>query len=252
MNPDIQRVIELQRLDSAAQDARRRIADEPDRLRALDARLEAARQRVAAAKQQLEASQAARRDVEREVTGLQSRLSKYRDQLMAVKTNIEYQAMQKEIEYAQNGIRTLEDKVLERMLEADELTAALKDAERELSAVQQAVDQDRKALAVEVADLKQAIERFGGERTTLVHDLDPKVFAMFESVASRRHGVAVAEARDGICSICHVRLRPQVFNTVRLNDEIVQCESCQRILYFVPNAQRPATPLSGSDHVARP
>jgi predicted nucleic acid-binding Zn-ribbon protein len=55
-------------------------------------------------------------------------------------------------------------------------------------------------------------------------------------VAKRRHGVAVAEARDGICTICHVRLRPQVFNTVRRNDEVIQCDSCQRILYFVPPA----------------
>ena len=44
----------------------------------------------------------------------------------------------------------------------------------------------------------------------------------------------VAEARDGICTICHVRLRPQVFNDVRRNEAIVQCESCQRILYYVP------------------
>jgi predicted nucleic acid-binding Zn-ribbon protein len=42
----------------------------------------------------------------------------------------------------------------------------------------------------------------------------------------------VAEARDGLCTICHVRLRPQVFNELRRNDAIIQCSSCQRILYF--------------------
>ena len=54
----------------------------------------------------------------------------------------------------------------------------------------------------------------------------------FEQVARKRNGIAVAEARDGICTICHVRLRPQVFNTVRRNEDIVQCDTCQRILYF--------------------
>ena len=58
----------------------------------------------------------------------------------------------------------------------------------------------------------------------------------FERVAQRRNGIAVAEARDGICTICHVRLRPQVFNTVRRNEQIIQCDSCNRILYFVPIA----------------
>jgi predicted nucleic acid-binding Zn-ribbon protein len=31
-----------------------------------------------------------------------------------------------------------------------------------------------------------------------------------------------------------VRLRPAVFAEVRKNDQIVQCDSCQRILFFIP------------------
>jgi predicted nucleic acid-binding Zn-ribbon protein len=50
----------------------------------------------------------------------------------------------------------------------------------------------------------------------------------------------MAEAREGLCVDCHVRLRPQVFNEVRRNDQLIQCESCTRILYFVP-APTPAT-----------
>ena len=46
MNADLERVKTLQRLDSAAETARKRLADEPDREKALDARLETAQQRV--------------------------------------------------------------------------------------------------------------------------------------------------------------------------------------------------------------
>ena len=77
---------------------------------------------------------------------------------MAVKTNVEYHAVQKEIAFAQTEIKTLEDKVLERMLEADELTAALKKAEADLAAEQKAVDADRKAMTAEHAEL-QAVGR---------------------------------------------------------------------------------------------
>jgi uncharacterized protein len=232
MNADIQRLIDLQRLDSAAHDAERRVAEEPTRLQALDARLETARQHLATAKAKLAASQTARREIEKDVAVHQGRLSKFRDQLMSVKTNIEYQAMQKEITFAQTEVKTLEDKILERMLEADDLGAAVKQAEGELTAVQKTVDADRRALAAEIAEMKLIIERVAAERRGVMNALDPKVLATFEQVASRKHGVAVAEARDGICTICHVRLRPQVFNTVRRNEEIIQCDSCQRILYF--------------------
>jgi predicted nucleic acid-binding Zn-ribbon protein len=80
--------------------------------------------------------------------------------------------------------------------------------------------------------LRALVDRIASERAGIVAAIDPQVLKIFELVSKRRNGVAVAEARDGICTICHVRLRPQVFNTVRRNEAITQCESCHRILYF--------------------
>jgi predicted nucleic acid-binding Zn-ribbon protein len=234
MLPDIERLIALQRLDSAGHAAQRQLAEEPERQRAFDSRLEAVRLKVTAAKEQLAENQNARRAIEKDVAVHQGRLSKFRDQLMSVKTNIEYQAMQKEIEFAQKEVKAQEDKVLERMLEADDLTTALKEAERELAAAQKAVDAERGALTAELAESTRSLERIATERAEVVSALNPKVLALFELIANRRNGVAIAEARDGVCTICHVRLRPQVFNTVRRNDEIVQCDHCNRILYFTP------------------
>jgi len=152
---------------------------------------------------------------------------------MAVKTNVEYQAMQKEIAYAQAEVKALEDRILERMLEADDLGAGVKAAEADSASTQKTVDADRRALTTEIAALKTRLDDLGGQRRVLVTAVAPAVLATFERLAGRRQGVAMAEARDGICTICHVRLRPQVFNTVRRNEEIIQCDSCNRILYFV-------------------
>jgi predicted nucleic acid-binding Zn-ribbon protein len=247
MNADLERVVALQKLDTAVLDAERRIAAEPERRQALDARLEAARQRVDAAKERLAASQSARRSVEKDLGVHQGRLSKYREQLMSVKTNVEYQAMQKEIEFAQSEIKDLEDKILERMLEADELVAALKTSETELAALHKQVEAEKVTLTGELEELKSLLVRMAGERQELVGTLDPHVMATFELVSRRRNGIAVAEALDGICTICHVRLRPQVFNTVRRNDQIVQCDSCNRILFF-----RPVTPSAPADPIVQP
>jgi hypothetical protein len=246
MNPDLERLVALQKLDSGADDAGRRLAEEPDRLKALDTRLDAARAAVASAKERLAANHAARRSIEKDVSMHQTRLSKFRDQLMAVKTNVEYQAMQKEIGYAQTEVKGLEDQILELMLEGDELSAAVKSTDAALAAEQKAVDADRRALASEVEGLKQSMTRLAKERAELVRSLDPQALLIFETVARRRHGVAVAEARDGICMICHVRLRPQIFNDVRRNDQIIQCDSCNRILYFVPVAAPAANGMTQS------
>ncbi len=244
MNADLERVIALQRIDTAGDAARRKLADEPEREKALDARLEAAKAHVADAKERLAQNQAARREIDKELAVHQGRLSKFREQAMAVKTNQEYHAIQHEIAHAQSAIKGHEDRMLERMLEADELNAAVKAAEADLVKEQKAIEADRKAMRAEHAELQTSIERMAVERAAIVSALDKHVLATFELVARKRNGVAVAEARDGICTICHVRLRPQVFNTVRRNEEIVQCDSCQRILYFVPVAAPQAADAS--------
>jgi predicted nucleic acid-binding Zn-ribbon protein len=61
-------------------------------------------------------------------------------------------------------------------------------------------------------------------------------------VARKRNGIAVAEARDGVCTICHVRLRPQVFNSIRRNDSILQCDHCNRIMFFAVTPAAAAAP----------
>ena len=242
MNADLERLIALQRIDSTAEAARRKLADEPEHDKSLEARLETARQRLAVAKQQVADNQAVRRTLEKDVAIQQARLSKFRDTLMAVKTNVEFQAVQKEIGFAQGEVKTIEDKVLERMLEADDLTSALKRAEIELAAEQKAVDADRRATSAAHVELQASVDRMAKERAELLGSLKQQLLTLFEMIARKRNGIAVAEARDGVCTICHVRLRPQVFNEVRRNDSILQCDHCNRILYFLPAPAAAAAP----------
>ena len=243
MNPDLTRLIRLQQLETAADEARRRIADHPARTQALDARLEAARDAVGGIKARMAAAADKRRAEEKEVAGVQTRLAKYKDQLLEVKTNREYTAMLHEIEAAQNDIRTREDRILEIMMEADELNAAIRTSEAELKAAEKDVAAERALLDTEMARMQSEIERTTTERKTLVADIDRHVLSIFETTAKGRKGVAVAEARDGLCTICHVRLRPQVFNEVRKNESIIQCDSCRRILYFAGTTEA-STPVS--------
>jgi uncharacterized protein len=243
MNPDLEKLIALQKIDSQMHAAQKRLASEPERLKALDARLDAARQAVTDAKARLAANRASRGDLEKGVAVHQGRLSKYREQAMNVKTNQEYHAIQHEMSFAQTEIKTIEDKELELMMEADEITAAVKQAETTLAADQKTVDAERSSIAAEAAEQQAVIARLQEERRALVAGITPPVMATFERIAKARQGVAMAEARDGICVVCHVRMRPQVFLNVRRNEEILQCDSCSRILYFVPQAAAaPAAP----------
>jgi len=235
MSPDLQRLIKLQQLESTIADAKATIASHPQRLADADARLNDSKHAVDAAKAQLKDNQEARRNLEKDVAVYQGRLTKFKDQLSFVKTNKEYQAMQHEIATAQSDLGGVEEKVLERMLEADTITADVKRAEAALVVRQKEIDAEKKEMTAELASVEASLKEATEGRVELLKNLEPRLIAIFEQVARVRKGVAISMAtRDGLCSVCHVRMRPPVFQQVRQNDNIIQCESCQRILYWIP------------------
>lgn len=234
MHPDLQHLIHLQELDLAAERMRRRVADMPAARAALDARVAARTSAVDEVKQRGAANQAARREIEKELAAVQGRLSKFKGQLMEVKTNKEYQAMQKEISVAEAEVSAQETRLLERMEEADVLAVELKAAEAALKSDQAEAAREGQQLEAERVDVERALQRATEERHAVVGQVSKEALAVFDRVAHGRKGLAVAEARDGLCTVCHVRLRPQVFNEVRRNDSLIQCDSCTRILYYVP------------------
>jgi predicted nucleic acid-binding Zn-ribbon protein len=242
VSPDLQHLIQLQQLETEIDTMRRRIAEIPALQEAMAARLANQQAAVTAAKERLAENQAARRDIEKDVAAVQTRLSRYKDQLMEVKTNKEYQAMQHEIASAQDGIRTQEDKILERMEEAEALTATLKNAEAELKRQEAAISAERTVLDAEAVELQKQADEKQAARASVASQISAPALRLFEHVARQRKGQALAEARDGVCTVCHVRLRPQVFNEVRRNESLIQCESCLRILYFVPAAAPESAP----------
>ena len=235
MLPDLERLIKLQHVESTIAESKAQIAAHPQRVAEVDARLHEAQQAVDTARQQLKDNQEARRTAEKDVALYQGRLDKFKAQQAAVKTNREYQALGHEIEQAQHDLANVEEKVIERMVEADALDAAVKAAESALAVRKKEVEAAKKELVEDLTHLERSLAQAAGSQAALIGEIDPRLRALFEQVAKSRKGVAVAQAtRDGLCTACHVRLRPHVFQQVRANDHIHQCDSCQRILYYVP------------------
>ena len=168
---------------------------------------------------------------------------------MAVKTNHEFHAMQHQMEAVKADIDQCESKVLEIMMSADENAASLKQAELRLKTDEAAVAAERTAITAERAENEAIIKACAAERAAVVAKMTPNVVSLFDKLARARGGIGIARAEKERCVVCQVRLRPMVFSAVVRNDEIVQCDSCQRILYFVaPTTSGGETP--GADPTA--
>ena len=232
MTPELKQLIRLQQLENTATEARGQLEDTPARLEALERALAEHAEVVEAANLALNEQRTSRATLEKNVAEVEGRLNRFKEQLMSVKTNKEYQAMQTEIAVGKKEVGRLEDQLLERMLEADALSQDVIQAQQRLAEEQTRVDTGREHIEQERAALQAQLETFDLERSKVAEQLPSQVMSLFESLARERKGVAVVEAKLGRCTSCQVRLRPQLFNDVRLNSALIQCESCQRILYF--------------------
>ena len=233
MLPALDALIALQALDTRAEAARRRLADAPVRVAALDATLAGATQALDKAKASLAESQAARRELEREASAAEQKVSKYKDQLMQAKDNKQFHALQHEIATFSAEQQRVEELEIGRMLEIDERTAVVKAAEATLAAEKTRVANEKRAIEAEAAAASAELATLLAERAEVAKTIDGRLLATYETVAKQRKGTGIARVVDGLCEACRVRLRPHLYNQVRAGDQVIQCESCVRILYWI-------------------
>jgi len=246
MLPAITSLLALQDLETRAEDARRRLADAPVRISALEAKLADATQALDTAKAALAQSRAAKQDLEKEASVAQQRVSKYKEQLMQAKDNKQFHALQHEITTFSAEVDRIEGIELERMLEIDERAAVVKAAETRLAADKKSVAAEKSAITADAATVKDTLAELLAARAALVKTIESRLLATFEMVAKGRKGIGIARVVDGLCSACRVRLRPHLYNQLRASDQVIQCESCVRILYWIaePKAAEGETPAA--------
>ena len=172
-----------------------------------------------------------RRTLEGEVELAQAKLSRLRDQLMAVKTNKEYTAMLNEIKTVETHISNQEDKILDLMEEIESVEEAMKLDETEMRRECAAIEEDIRRMNESVPAAESELERLRGEKASVEASVNSELISQYRRIASAHKGLALAEARDELCGACHVRIRPHIYTELFLTETIFFCDSCSRILF---------------------
>jgi len=240
MNADLQRLIELEKIDKEALRLSEEVASLPRRVAAIEAKLAEHKAAVEQAKARVKSNEASRRQNEADIKGFQEKIAKYRSQSSSVKTNDEYRALMHEVEFAEKQISGCEDKILELMIGLENEEKALKVAEAELKTEATDVEKEKAEARVRTAEDEKLLAGLKGKRDELRTGVDYSSLAHYDRVMRQRKS-ALAEARDQKCMACFVMVRPQIWQEIRTNEQIITCNSCGRILYFDP-ASEPAAP----------
>jgi predicted nucleic acid-binding Zn-ribbon protein len=235
MDSNLQRLQELQVLDSRVAGLERKLEAIPTRIHGIRDGLQQAKASVDATRAKLDGARKDIRTKEKELEYQAAQRKKLEAKLYEVKTNKEYSAVLAEIESAKVEKDRIEEEILALMelqerlgREVVEADARLRPHEAEAKVQEAAATEELRALEVDV-------EAARSERESVVRDVPRDLLVQYARLLKGRAGLAVAlVGSNGICSGCRVTLTPQRFNEVRQSSQILVCENCGRFLYYQP------------------
>jgi uncharacterized protein len=236
MLPEIENLLKLQDADKEIRRLHDEVAELPKRVAAIEQKLAGTKLQLEKAQAAVKADEASRRKYESNINELRTKISKYRDQSLDVKTNDQYKALLHEIQFAEKEIAANEDKILELMVNADARDKEVKAAQADLKAETAEIEKEKEQARQTTAEDEKQLTEWRAKRDQLRSGVREDLLRHYERVSKFR-GSGISEVRDQKCMACQVMLRPQTYNDVRSGKETVVCDSCQRILYFNPKEE---------------
>src|ERR1700751_5089382 len=186
MLPDLQNLMGLQVADKEILRLREEVAALPKRVAVIEEKLAATKAKLEKAKNAAKADEATRKKYETAIQDLRGKISKYRDQSLDVKTNEQYKALLHEIQFAEQEIRSNEDKILELMVNAESRDKDVKAAEAELKAETAEIEQEKAAARERTAEDEKQLAEWNGKRNQLREGIDADVLRRYERVLKFR------------------------------------------------------------------
>ena len=233
MHHAIPQLLELQRLDQSIASLRSELDAMPKRVRDADAKLTGARSAVTSAKEAHTQALAQRKKLELDVEQWKERAKKYRAQSSSVKTNEAYKALQHEIANAEAEASKAEDLVLEQMMKLEEIERRVRRADADLKESESSITSEKKQLQVEYGEKRGKAEAQAARREQIAKNVPDDLLDLYTRISRKHLGSALAEARDGQCRACGMRILPHTLQLLKTetDEEVFRCETCGRILY---------------------
>jgi predicted nucleic acid-binding Zn-ribbon protein len=207
----------------------------PAGLEDIDQQIKVASDVVSHAKEKLFINQKKRRDLEGQVKDNKAQIAKFKRQLNDVKTNKEYTSLLKEIEESQQKVDKVEEEILNEMIAADEIEKEIKAAHQKRTEEELRLKKEKEVISQNQKELEGKKQILVKERENLIPQIPPDQLRLYLRISKKMSGIGLSPVTDDFCSLCQMRIRPQLLNELVEKKKIILCEACGRIL----NWQKP-------------
>lgn len=229
---ETRQLYQLQETDLETEEKQQRLREIEEQM-AENAALTAAREKLAQEKELLAQRQKELRFAEWELDDLQTKMAQAEKRLYggSVRNPRELTKLEEEVEHFKARKRAREDIVIELMEDVEGLHKAVEGLSGEVEAMSQEWQAVLERLGSEAKELREALARLAAKRAEVAKSIPPAVLQLYDLLRESKQGRAVARVERGMCQGCRITLPTMELQRARSGQGLVQCSSCERILY---------------------
>jgi predicted nucleic acid-binding Zn-ribbon protein len=223
-------LLTLQRVDSSYDELQELKGDLPGLVQTLQESIKEQEKLKKDLDETVKRSLVSRDEADSEIVSLKEKIEKYKAQQFEVKSNKQYDALGREIDYSQERITKL-TKELEQL--EGKASNAKEDAQKigpEMERLKADLKEKSEELALVNKEHEEEELKLRHEREKLLARIQKSDLQMYERIRKAKAGLAVVPVKRSACGGCYNRVPPQRVLELRKNSHMLTCERCGRIL----------------------
>ena len=149
-----------------------------------------------------------------------------------IKTQREYEALDKEIKDAIEKEQQFRKDILKEEKTCEELSYSLEKEESMIKQQEDELKNEQAKIEKESKDREKQLKSLQQDESKITPGLDEEILFKFERIIKSKAGLGIVPVKGSVCTGCHMMLPAQFVNDVRAGEDILFCPYCSRILFF--------------------
>ncbi|MGO9310086.1 MAG: zinc ribbon domain-containing protein [Spirochaetia bacterium] len=171
-------------------------------------------------------------DIGQKLVDAEQEREKSEGQMDIIKTQREYEALDKEIKDATEKEQNLRKELQREQTSVEELKTTLEKDEMMIRKQEEDVKEEQSKIKVKIKEKNTELKKLQGEEKKITPGLEEDILFKFERIIKSKSGLGIVSLTKGVCTGCYMILPPQFVNTVRLGERVEFCPYCSRILFY--------------------
>ena len=232
LKEEVNKLIQLQELDTKLYDLNKEKNEKPRIIEALDKEYEQKKTILQEYEDKSKALLLKRKDLEGQLAQKEEKVKEFQNKLYGLKTNKEYSAMLSEINGVNMDKSLLEEEILKIFEEQDNLKKDLEKQKKELEVEEKKHNEEKNKILNRVKEIEGFIKDLSAKREVAEKEIDSKIASQYNRILKGKESLALVKVESHSCQGCFMNVPPQVINEIKMNDKLIFCEMCSRILYI--------------------